>query len=343
MIAALAELEASIGGRRTCRALGLSRATQHRRRNPQPPKPRRPREAPEWTLSLAERQAFLDLAHSPRFVDNTATEIFFHLLDDNVYLCSRRTMYRILAEHSEIRERRDLLRHPKYERPELMATGPNQLWSWDITYLRGPARGVYFYLYVVLDVFSRNVVGWMLAHRESEELARELLARAFRIEGILAGTLVLHADRGPAMKAKSVADMLERLGVAKSHSRPSVSDDNPYSESQFKTLKYRPDFPGRFGSFEDALTFCRGFFPWYCNDHYHSGICWLHPADVHSGRHQQILLARHAVLSAAYDAHPDRFPNGRPRLLTLPGTVWINPPLSGAGRPAPGRKPIVHT
>lgn len=285
-------------------------------------------------MSPAEQQEFLDLAHSARFVDKTPTEIYFTLLDEDRYLCSRRTMYRILAAHREVRERRDLLRRPHYARPELMATGPRQLWSWDITYLRGPYRGLYFYLYVILDVFSRKVVGWMLAHRESEHLATDLIRDTCKKEGIERGKLSLHSDRGAAMKAKSVGDLLEVLGVHKSHSRPSVSNDNPYSESQFKTLKYRPEFPGRFGSYEDALAFCRAFFEWYNNEHYHSGICWLTPTVVHEGRAEQVLLKRHTTKLTAYLANPDRFVRGQPVLETLPEAVWINPPIR-ANPPSP--------
>jgi putative transposase len=269
-------------------------------------------------------------AHSLRFIDKTATEIYFTLLDEDIYLCSRRTMYRILTANKQVRDRRNLLRHPKYKRPELLATGPNQLWSWDITYLRAAVRGVYFYLYVILDVFSRCVVGWMLAHRESGDLATRLIGETCSRHKIPRGQLTTHADNGAAMKAKTLGDLFEKLAVTESHSRPSVSNDNPYSESQFKTLKYCPQFPGRFGSFEDAHAFCQEFFDWYNGKHFHSGICWLTPGSVHEGRGQQILNNRHAVINAAYDKTPTRFVNGRPQAQTLPATVWINAPLPHA-------------
>jgi len=279
-------------------------------------------------LSEAERQSFLDLAHSLPFVDKSAAEIFYTLLDRGEYMCSIRTMYRILAEHAEVKERRNQLRHPVYKKPELMATAPNQLWSWDITKLRGPSKGVYYHLYVVLDVYSRYVVAWMLASRESEDLAKELLTEAYRKFGIRPGELTTHSDRGSAMKAQTVIDLLATLGVTKSQSRPYVSNDNPYSESQFKTMKYRPQFPGRFGSMEDALAFCRAFFAWYNEEHYHSGICWLTPASVHYGQADRVLAHRHTALTAAFELNPNRFLMGRPKPQTLPLEVWINPPAT---------------
>jgi len=236
-------------------------------------------------------------------------------------------MYRILAAELQLRDRRDQLRHPIYKRPELLATGPLQLWSWDITKLRGPAKGLYYQLYVVLDVFSRYVVGWLLATRETDELAQHLLSDSYEKHGILPGQLTVHADRGPSMASLGVAALLERLDVRKSHSRPGVSDDNPYSESQFKTMKYRPDYPDRFGSFEDARAFCRQFFTWYNDENYHSGICWLTPSSVHYGQAEDILAARHKTLTAVYAINPKRFRNGPPRLYTLPAAVWINKPF----------------
>jgi len=320
--------EAAVGQRAGCLYLGLSRATMHRRAHPRPLGDKTPRKGPEWALSQAERQRFLDLAHSLPFMDKSAAEIFYTLLDRGEYLCSIRTMYRILAEHAEVKERRNQLRHPVYKKPELMATAQNQLWSWDITKLRGPSKGIYYHLYVVLDVYSRYVVAWMLASRESKELAEELLAEAYRKYGIQPGELTIHSDRGPAMKAQTVVDLLAALGVTKSQSRPYVSDDNPFSESQFKTMKYRPQFPGRFGSMEDALAFCRTFFAWYNEEHYHSGICWLAPSTVHYGQAQQVLAQRHVALTAAYELNPNRFLMGRPKLQTLPKEVWINPPTT---------------
>lgn len=337
---ALSDLRGIVGQRAGCLYLGLSRATLHRRAHPAPRGVRTPREGPEWTLNPAERQAFLDVAHSLPFIDKTAAEIFYTVLDRGEYLCSIRTMYRILAEHKETRERRNQLRHPVYKKPELMATAPNQLWSWDITKLRGPTKGIYYHLYVVLDVYSRYVVAWMLATRESEDLAKELLAEAYRKYGIRPGELTTHSDRGPAMKAQTVVDLLAALGVTKSHSRPYVSNDNPYSESQFKTMKYRPEFPVRFGSLEDGLAFCRAFFVWYNEHHFHSGICWLTPVTVHYGQADRALAHRHATLMAAYELNPSRFLRGRPRAQTLPKEVWINPP--DGGTTAPRQLPESH-
>lgn len=263
LVLALAELTLIVGQRAGCQYLGLSRATVQRHAHPVTRAPRALRKAPDWSLSQAEREAFLNIAHSTGFIDKSCAEIFYTMLDQGTHLCSIRTMYRILEENAEVKERRNQLRHPVYAKPELMATGPNQLWSWDITKLRGPTRGIYYHLYVVLDVYSRYIVAWLLADRESADLAKELLSEACSRYGILPGTLTVHADRGPAMKSENVTHLLCNLGVAKTHSRPYISDDNPYSESQFKTMKYRPEFPQRFGSQEDALAFSRTFFPWY--------------------------------------------------------------------------------
>jgi len=330
---ALRELTPIVGQRAGCLHLGLSRATVQRRAHPTAPRDSTAREAPEWALSIAERQAFLDLANSGPFIDKTATEIFFTLLDRGEYLCSIRTMYRILAENGEVKERRNQLRHPVYKKPELLATGPNQLWSWDITKLRGPTKGIYYHLYVLLDVYSRYVVSWLLASCESEHLAKMFLTEAYLKHGVRPGQLTTHSDRGPAMKAQTVTDLLATLGVIKSHSRPYVSNDNPYSESQFKTMKYRPEFPARFGSQEDAHTFCRTFIDWYNDDHYHSGICWLTPTTVHYGQADRILAQRHAILVAGYDANPSRFPRGRPKTQLLPKEVWINQPAGADAIP----------
>jgi len=235
-------------------------------------------------------------------------------------------MYRLLAANQEVRERRDQLRHPAYTAPQLLATRPKELWSWDITKLLGPATWTYFYLYVILDVFSRYVVGWLVAHRETAVLAERLIRETCARQGIVPGALTLHADRGSSMTSKPVALLLSDLGVTKSHSRPYVSDDNPFSEAQFKTLKYRPAFPDRFGSLLDARAFCQRFFPWYNTEHHHSGIAMLTPEDVHLGRAAQRLAARAAVLARAYAAHPERFVRGRPQPAPVPGEVWINPP-----------------
>jgi len=264
--------------------------------------------------------------HSERFQDRSPAEVYATLLDEGRYFCAIRTMYRILEEAGESRERRDQLTHPPYTKPELLATGPNQLWSWDITKLLGPAKWTYFYLYVILDVFSRYVVGWMVADREGKELAKHFIAATYKKQGILPGQLTLHADRGSSMKSKPVAFLLADLGVTKTHSRPHVSDDNPFSESQFKTLKYRPEFPDRFGSLQDAREFCQTFFPWYNVEHHHSGIGLLTPEVVHYLRAEEVRASRQQTLDAAFAAHPERFVRKPPQPPALPTEVWINPP-----------------
>ena len=270
----------------------------------------------------------LDVLHEDRFVDLAPAEVFATLLDEGRYLCSERTMYRILAANQEARERRDQLRHPSYAVPELMATGPNELWSWDITKLKGPAKWVYFYLYVILDVFSRYVVGWMVAHRESAALAERLIETSCRRQGISPGQLTLHADRGSSMRSKTVALLLSDLGVTKTHSRPYTSTDNPFSEAQFKTMKYRPEFPDRFGCIQHSRSFCGPFFGWYNQEHRHGSLGLLTPYDVHYG-----LAERARVLRDAYAAHPERFPNGVPTPGAPPDAVWINKPKEcGCGR-----------
>ena len=311
----------------TCQALGVAPASYYRRCRPPAPAP--PRSSPR-ALTPPERQVVLDVLHEPRFVDVAPAAVVATLLDDERYLCSERTMYRILAAHQEVRERRNQLRHPSYAAPELLATAPNQLWSWDITKLKGPAKWVYYYLYVILDVFSRYVVGWMVARRESATLAERLIAETCARQGIARGQLTLHADRGSSMRSKDVALLLADLGVTKTHSRPYTSTDNPYSEAQFKTLKYRPSFPDRFGCLEDTRRFCGPFFTWYNTEHRHSGLAMLTPHDVHDGLAEQRLAERAAVLAAAYAAHPERFPRGAPTPGTLPGAVWINKP-AGCG------------
>ncbi len=235
-------------------------------------------------------------------------------------------MYRILDTFDQVKERRRQRRHPAYTKPELLATGPNQVWTWDITKLRGPTKGVYFYLYVILDLFSRYVVGWMVAPRETADLAHHLVDTTCQRQGIAPEQLTLHADRGAPMTAKSMAELLVDLGVSKSHSRPQVCDDNPYSEAHFKTLKYRPDFPDRFGSLADARAWSRSFFHGYNEDHYHSGLGLLTPATVHAGHHSSVQAQRQKVLDAAYAAQPQRFGQGRPTPQPLPEAVWINPP-----------------
>jgi len=308
-----------------CRALGVSRATAYRRRDPRPKGVPRPRPRPALALSDAERAAVLDVLHSERFVDRSPAQVYATLLDEGSYLASERTMYRVLGANDEVRERRDQLRHPAYVKPELLATRPNQLWSWDITKLKGPATWSWFHLYVLLDVFSRYVVGWLLALRESGTLADRLIAETVAKEGITSG-LTIHADRGSSMTSKPVAFLLADLGITKSHSRPHVSDDNPFSEAQFKTLKYHPTFPQRFGSPEDARAFLGPFFDWYNTQHRHSGIGLLTPEMVHRGRGEEVRAARQTVLADAYAAHPERFVRKFPEPPALPTAVWINPP-----------------
>lgn len=314
-----------VGVQRACRALCVSRATVYRRRAGR--KPPRARPVPDRALRPEERKQILDVLHTPRFADKSPAEVYATLLDEGTFLCSIRTMYRILAEQKEVRERRDQLRHPKHARPELLATGPNQLWSWDITKLRGPAKWTYFYLYVILDVYSRYVAGWMVCHRESATLAQKLIAQTARKQRIEPGELTLHADRGSAMTSKAVAFLLADLGVTKSHSRPHTSNDNPFSESQFKTLKYCPEFPERFGAIEDARAFCRRFFTWYNQEHRHSGIGLFTPEALHTGKAEEIREKRQQTLLAAYAAHPERFVRRLPQAPAIPDAVWINKPI----------------
>ena len=268
--------------------------------------------------------------HSERFQDKAPNEVFAALLDEGTYLCSVRTMYRLLEQAGEVRERRDQLRHPHYQKPQLLATGPNQVWSWDITTLLGPVKWTYFYLYVILDIFSRYVVGWMVAERESAGLAKRLIGETCRKQNIAPDRLTIHADRGTSMTSKPVALLLADLGVTKTHSRPHVSDDNPFSESQFKTLKYRPEFPERFGSIQDARAFCHTFFPWYNTEHHHSGIGLLTPDVLHYGRADEVIAHRQVVLSQAFQRNPERFVRAHPRPPARPTAVWINPPPARA-------------
>lgn len=326
MIAAVEELAPVIGTKPACEVLGVKRATLYRSRSTRPVRPAAPRSPSSRALSEPEREAVLDVLHSDRFCDVAPGEVVATLLDEGAYLASERTMYRILASHGESRERRNQLVHPAHRRPELLATGPNQLWTWDITKLLGPAKWTYYYLYVILDVFSRYVVGWMIAERELAALAKRLIEETIAKHAADPKKLTIHADRGSSMTSKPVALLLADLGVTKSHSRPHVSNDNCYSESQFKTFKYRPGFPDRFGSIQDARAFCIPFFHWYNEDHRHSGIGMMTPAAMHYGRAQELQIQRQAVLSAAYAAHPERFPKGPPSPWKLPTAAWINPP-----------------
>ena len=268
----------------------------------------------------------LDQLNSERFADQSPRQVYSKLLDEGDYLCSVRTMYRVLDENQSSRERRNQLQHPNYQKPELLATGPNEVWSWDITKLKGPETWTYFYLYVILDIYSRFVVGWMLAHRESADLAKQLIETTIEKQEVQPEQLILHSDRGPSMTSHSVAELLGSLGVAKSHSRPHVSNDNPFSESQFKTMKYRPEFPKRFGCHEDAIGFCRDFFGWYNDEHYHSGISLLTPSSLHFGQADEIIAGRRKTLQEAWRNNPERFVHGVPQPGEIPAAVWINAP-----------------
>lgn len=289
---------------------------------------------PGRRLSDAERKTVRELLYSPRFTDQTPTQMYAALLDEGIYHCSVRTLYRLLKEDEANVARTRAKRHTAYSKPELLATRPNQLWSWDITRLKGPRPWTYFYLYVILDVYSRYVVGFLVACQESQELAKELIDQTLAKQGIAPGELTLHADRGSAMTSKSVALLLSDLGVVKTHSRPHVSNDNPYSEAQFKTLKYRPEFPERFGTLEGAREVCSALLAWYNGEHHHAGIALLTPATVHYGRAQAVIEARQACLEAAYAAHPERFVQHAPRHPALPEAVWINPPVVDAATAA---------
>ena len=326
-MASTQELAALVGVAPACAALGLPRASFYRNLTPPPgPAPARPR--PVRGLAKSEQEAVLAHLYSPRFRDHAPIEICATLLDEGQYYCSARTMYRLLAQEGQTQERRNQLVHPVYQKPELLASAPNQLWSWDITKLLGPAKWTYFYLYVILDVFSRYVVGWMLAPRESAELAKQLFAETCDKEKIEPSQLTIHADRGSSMTSKPVAFLLSDLGITKTHSRPHVSNDNPYSESQFRTMKYRPSFPDRFGSIQDARAFAVNFFRWYNEDHHHSGISLLTPSALHHGQAPVIIEKRQAVLDAAYIVHPERFVKRPPKSPQAPTKVWINKPAA---------------
>jgi len=311
-----------------CRALGVSRAWVYRARARERDGDRGParRPMPARALTAREREQVLDTLHSERFVDLPPHQVYAALLDEGVYVCSARTMYRVLASRGEGCERRAQTRHPSWPVPQLVATRPNALWSWDITRLLGPAKWTCFYLYVILDVFSRYAVGWMVAYRETAALAQRLIAETCRKQGIARDQLTLHADRGSSMQSRPVALLLADLGVVRSHGRPRVSNDNPYSESQFKTLKYRPDFPGRFGCLEDARGFCARFFAWYNAEHRHSALGWLTPQTVHYGQAPQVTRRRQETLDVAYRLHPDRFVRKAPTAPALPGANWTNRP-----------------
>ena len=316
-------LAGHVGVRAACEALGVARATFYRRRRPKTGR-RRPRPAPARALGEAERTEVFRVLCSPRFADRAPAEVYATLLDEGVYLCSERTMYRILAENRAVRERRAQRGHPNHPKPEIVARAPNEVWSWDITRLLGPEKWRYFHLYVILDIFSRYVTGWMVADRETAGLGGRLIEEACLKQGVQPRVLTLHSDRGSPMTAKCTAQLLADLGVTQSLSRPRVSNDNPYSEAHFKTVKYHPGFPGRFAGIEEAMDFCRTFFPWYNTQHRHGGIGLLTPEQVHLGRAPEVIEHRREVLAAAYAARPDRFVVGPPRAPELPAEVWIN-------------------
>lgn len=329
MITHLEQLAPTLGLVTACDVLQVPRSSVYRARQPKPAP--RPQPEPVRALSEAERGEVHDTLNSERFADQAPREVYATLLDEGTYLCSASTMYRVLAEHTEVRERRNQLRHPAYAKPELLATRPKQVWSWDITKLLGPVKWTYYYLYVMLDIFSRYVVGWLIADRESGSLAELLIAEACAKQQIGRDQLTIHADNGGPMIAKPVTLLMTDLGVLPSHSRPQVSNDNPFSEAQFKTLKYQPDYPERFGSLVDARTWAQTFFPWYNDAHHHSGIGFMTPTAVHYGEAARLFTDRQQTLSAAYAAHPERFVKGPPIPPALPTAVWINPPKLATG------------
>ena len=327
----MTELAQQTSLQQACQALAYPRSSYYRQQKSLPANPKRTPAPSPRALPPLERDTVRETLNSERFVDSSPRQVYGTLLDEGQYLCSVSTMYRILKDNDEVRERRNQKRHPVYKKPELVATAPNQVWSWDITKLRGPVTHVYYYMYTILDIFSRYVVGYMIANRELARLARQLVADSCAKQGIEPDQLVLHADRGSSMKSKSLALLLADLGVGKSHSRPYTSNDNPFSEAQFKTMKYRPDYPDRFGSLPDARIWARPFFHWYNNEHRHSNLGLMTPADVHYGRAGELTIQRQVVLQAAYEKYPERFVNGMPTPPQLPMAVWINPPLETDG------------
>jgi putative transposase len=332
-------VEESVGISAACALFGKSRSTLHRRRNPKPRPPRARREFRHPAqLGDDERAAILAVLDSPRFADKAPAQVWATLLDEGVYLCSVATMYRLLRERGQAGERRAQAAHPARKKPELMADAPNQIWSWDITKLKGPARGIYFLLYVILDIFSRKVIHWEVWPTETGELAKEFILHAIEAND---GTIpaAVHADRGTSMTSNTVSGLYARLGIDQSHSRPHVSNDNPYSESNFKTLKYCPAFPGRFGSLEDANVFCAAFFQYYNFEHRHSGIAMHTAASVHDGTAIEIQARREATLHEAFLTHPERFHGRRPLPPALPEQVWINPPPAALGTDHPLQTP----
>ena len=326
MMAATKQLAQEIGDvQKACKALGVPRPSFYRYFQNKSGAKRQPHSSP-LALTESERSEVLSVLNSERFVDKAPHEIHAILLDEGQYYCSVRTMYRILEDESAVKERRKQRSKGDYVKPELLASMPNQVWSWDITKLKGPRTWSYYYLYAILDIFSRYMVGWMVADREAAVLAKSLIDTTCKRQNVPKDQLTLHADRGPSMKSKPVAFLLSDLGVTKTHNRPYTSNDNPYSESQFKTLKYCPQFPGRFGCIQDAKQFCRTFFQWYNHEHRHSGINMLTPEMVHYGRAEQVLEQRTKVLKMAFERNPARFKNRMPSPGQLPEAAWINKP-----------------
>lgn len=319
------ELAAQVGVKTACEALGVPRSSRYAARRPQPKKDRPPAPPPPRALSTDERASVRDTLNSDRFADQAPREAYATLLDEGTYQCSVSTMYRILGENAEVLERRNQLRHPAYAKPQLVATAPNAVWTWDITKLLGPGVGVYFYLYVLLDLFSRFVVGWLIAEREAAALAEQLIADSCLRQQIAREQLTLHSDRGAPMTAKSLSVLLADLGVTPSLARPRIPDDNAFSEAQFKTVKYHPTFPGHFGDVLDARAWCQQLFHWYNYEHHHTGLGLMTPAAVHTGLAPQLHQQRQAVLAAAFAAHPERFVHGLPQPPALPAAVWLNP------------------
>lgn len=319
------QLATEVGVSAACKALSVPRSSYYSQCNPSSPRTTTEKSSPR-ALTPEEEQTVLNVLNSPKFMDKSPWEVYPALLDGGTYLCSVSTMYRILRKHNQVRERRNQLVHPPYAKPELVATGPYQVWTWDITQLRGPRTGMSYSLYVIIDLYSRYVVGWTIAETENAHVARKLLHATLTKHGVVRESLTLHSDRGAPMTSKTVAHLLATLGVTKSHSRPRTSNDNAFSEAQFKTMKYRPEFPNRFASLEDAHTFCRMFFDWYNNEHYHTGLGLLTPEQVHYGRTQEVIEARNKVLAEAYSRHPERFVRKPPRAAEPADEVWINRP-----------------
>jgi putative transposase len=330
LINATETLAGSAGVTSACESMDVARSTFYHIRGQKQGAEAKPKSRSNQARKLdeKERQQVMNMLHCERFVDKSPAEIWATLLDEETYLCSERTMYRILDSEKEVKERRNQRKHPEYKKPELLAEAPNQVWSWDITKLKGPVTWTYYYLYVILDIYSRYVVGWMVAPKETAALAQRLIKSTYEKQGVKKGDIILHADRGSPMIAKTTAQLCATLGITKSYNRPHVSNDNPYSESQFKTLKYSPGFPDRFGSLQDSVSFCRPFFGWYNNDHRHSGIGMVTPADMHYGLAENVVEERKRVLKAAYKAHPERFVKGIPLPPVLPKAAWINPPVN---------------